>query len=148
RYEQFVLLDTWIRQQLVPSLPDRGLVVLASRLPPSKAWTEAPEWQGLFRAMPVGTLADDAAGGLLARVGVTDKDRTKIVSAMAGHPLALTLAARATQATTAEQLDTAIAHLAWRYLGEISDAKVREALRVTSVARRISRDLLRAVFPE
>jgi len=148
RYEQFGLLDTWIRQQLVPSLPDRALVMFASRLPPSKAWTEAPEWQGLFRPMPLGTLTDGAAGELLARLGVTGKDRTRIVSAMAGHPLALTLAARATQSTTAEPLDTAIAHLAWRYLGEITDANVREALRVTSVARRISRDLLRAVVPE
>jgi len=122
--------------------------VFASRLPPPKAWTEAPEWQGLFRAMPVGTLADDAAGEMLARLGVMEKDRTRIVSAAAGHPLALALAARATQSTAAEPLDTAIAHLAWRYLGEIPDATVREALRVTSVARRISRDLLRAVFPD
>jgi hypothetical protein len=33
RYEQFGLLDAWIRQQLVPLLPDRTLVVFASRLP-------------------------------------------------------------------------------------------------------------------
>jgi Transcriptional regulatory protein, C terminal len=148
RYEQFGLLDTWIRQQLVPSLPDRVLVVLASRLPPSKAWTEAPEWQGLFRAMPLGTLADSAAAELLTRSGVTENDKTRIVRAAAGHPLILALAARATKATTAEPLDTAIAHLAWLTLGEITDANVREALRVTAVARRISRDLLRAVLPE
>jgi hypothetical protein len=148
RYERFGLLDAWIRQQLVPALPDRTLVVLASRLPPSTAWTEAPEWQGLFRTLPLGTLPDEAACELLARLGVPANDRTRIVSVAAGHPLALTLAARASQGAAAEPLDTAIAHLAWRYLGEIPEPTVREALRLTSVARRISRDLLRTIFPE
>src|SRR5262249_6204839 len=106
----------------------------------------APWRSGLWSMTP---RADCWLGqGGRGRSGVTEKYRTRIVGAAAGHPLALTLAARATQATNAEPLDTAIAHLAWRYLGEIADAKVREALRVSSVARRISRDLLRAVFPE
>jgi hypothetical protein len=151
-YEVFGLLDAWMRQFLLPALPGRALVLLASRLPPTEAWTNAPEWQGLFHAMPLGLLADGAAAELLARLGVPAPDRPRIVGFAAGHPLALTLAARAartplSERAAAEPTEAAVAQLARRYLAGIPDAATREALRAACVARRISSGLLRALVP-
>jgi hypothetical protein len=151
-YEVFGLLDAWIRQVLLPTLPDRVLVLLASRLPPSDAWTEAPAWQGLFRAMPLGLLSDGAAVELLTRLDVPGEDAPRIMGFAAGHPLALTLAAREmrlpeSERAPGEPTEAVIPQLARRYLAGIPDAATREMLRVACVARRISRGLLRTLSP-
>ncbi len=152
-YEVFGLLDAWMRQVLIPALPDRVLVLLASRLPPPDAWTEAPAWQGLFHAMPLGLLSDGAATELLTRLDVPAQDVPRIVGFAAGHPLALTLAARASrlpeaQRASPEPMDAAIPQLARRYLAGIPDNITRETLRAACVARRITRGLLRTLSPE
>jgi predicted ATPase len=41
-YEVFRLLDAWIRQVFVPSLPVNARVVIASRNPPSPTWRTTP----------------------------------------------------------------------------------------------------------
>lgn len=152
-YEVFGLLDAWVRQVLLPALPDRVLVLLVSRLPPADAWTEAPAWQGLFRAMPLGLLSDGAATELLTRLDVPAQDVPRIVGFGAGHPLALTLAARAARLpeaarAAAEPTDAAIPQLARRYLAGIPDSTTREVLRAACVARRITRGLLRTLSPD
>jgi hypothetical protein len=152
-YEVFGLLDAWMRQTLLPALPDRVLVLLTSRLPPSEAWTEAPAWQDLFRAMPLGLLSDTAATELLTRLEVPAQDVLRIVGFAGGHPLALTLAARAARLPASERAaveptEAAVPQLARRYLAGISDAGTCEALRAACVARRISRGLLRTLSPE
>ena len=60
-YELLHLLDTWLRQVFVPQLGDNVRVVLSGRLPPAPTWLVAPEWQGLFRSIPLGPLSDDEA---------------------------------------------------------------------------------------
>ena len=151
-YEVFGLLDAWMRQVLLPALPDRVLVLLASRLPPSDAWSDAPAWQGLFHAMPLGLLPDGAATELLTRLDVSAQDMPRILGFAAGHPLALTLAARAARLPEAERAspeptEAALPQLAQRYLAGIPDAATREMLRAACVARRITRGLLRSLSP-
>ena len=152
-YEAFQLLDGWMRQAFLPSMPERVLVLLASYLPPSAGWLEAAAWHGLFQAMPLGPLSDTAATELLARLDVPGPDRTDIARFAAGHPLALTLASRAARHPLGERAaigpaEAAIPLLARRYLAGIGDAATRRILRTTSVARRISRGLLRALAPD
>ncbi|MBV1796201.1 winged helix-turn-helix domain-containing protein [Siccirubricoccus sp. G192] len=150
-YEHFGLLDAWVRQRLVPALPERTLVLLASRLPPTAAWTEAPEWQGLFRAMPLGMLSVAEATALLERLEVPQDAAPRIIGFAAGHPLALALAARAAQSLSsdgAQPLEVVIPQLARRYLGDVTDAETREGLRAASIARRVSIGLLRALRPQ
>ena len=43
-YEVLSPLDTWMREWFLPQLPDRSLVVLASRRPPSAGWRADPAW--------------------------------------------------------------------------------------------------------
>ena len=152
-YEVFQLLDAWMRQVLLPALPDRILVLFASCLPPSEAWTEAPAWQGLFQAMALGPLTDSAATELLTHLHVPARDIAPIAQFAAGHPLALTLAARAarlpaSERASAEPAETAVWLLARRYLAGIADPATRQALRTACVARRISRGLLRTLAPD
>lgn len=150
-YELFGLLDAWMRQRFVPALPAHTLVLLASRLPPAASWTEAPEWQGLFRAMPLDMLSVVEATALLEQLEVPHDVASRIICFVAGHPLALTLAARAAQSPStdsAQPLEVVIPQLARRYLGEVADGETREALRAASIARRISIGLLRALRPQ
>src|SRR5690348_14907814 len=46
-YEVLSPLDTWLRELFLPQLPDRALVVLASRNPPAAAWRADPAWSEL-----------------------------------------------------------------------------------------------------
>ena len=152
-YEVFQLLDTWIRQILLPALPDRVLVLLASCLPPSEAWTEAPAWQGLFQTIALGPLSNSAATELLTKLDVPPQDVAPIAHFAAGHPLALTLAARAarlppSERGSAEPAEAAVPLLARRYLAGIADPTTREILRTACVARRISHGLLRVLTPD
>lgn len=152
-YEVFRLLDAWMRQVLVPALPDRVLVLFASKFPPSAAWTEAPAWQTLFQVLPLGPLSNGAAVELLTRLGVAGQAIGPITRFAAGHPLALTLAAQAARVPALERgaatpVEAAVPLLARRYLAGIADPTTREALRIACVARRIHRGLLRALSPE
>ena len=152
-FEAFRLLDTWMRQALLPALPDRILVLFASKLPPSAAWSEAPAWQALFQAMALGPLSDGEGMELLAKLDVPVHAMGPIARFAAGHPLALTLAAQAARAPPsergfAEPAEAAVPLLARRYLAGIADPATRDLLRVACVARRISRGLLRVLSPD
>jgi hypothetical protein len=151
-YEVLGLAEAWLRQVFVPALPDKVRVILAGRLPPTAAWTEAPEWQGLFRALPLGPLSDGDAARILARCGVDDVAARRIIRFACGHPLALILAGSATASAMAsvhdnEPMDAAVDRLAQRFLGEVEDAELREGLRAACVVRRITLPLLRALAP-
>ncbi len=152
-YEVLQLLDAWIRQVLLPALPDRVLVLFASKLPPSAAWTEAPAWQALFQAMALGPLSEGAAAELLTKLDVPVEAIAPIARFAAGHPLALTLAAQAARLPASERglakpVEAAVPLLARRYLAGVADPTTREVLRIACVARRINRGLLRALSPD
>ena len=55
-YEVLRLIDTWLRQVFVPSLPDTARVVLASREPPVAGWLTAPELTGAVEVLNLGRL--------------------------------------------------------------------------------------------
>ena len=46
-YERFGLVDGWLRNRLLPSLPARTTAVLVGRNPPNVAWRTAPGWRQL-----------------------------------------------------------------------------------------------------
>ena len=48
-YETFGLMDTWLRREFVPALPDSVFTVIAGREAPNPAWITTPGWQELFR---------------------------------------------------------------------------------------------------
>jgi AAA ATPase domain len=143
-YEVFRLLDTWLRQEFVPSLPDAARVVFSGREPPVAAWLTAPELDGLVSTVPLGPLANEDAERLLRDLGVSERvNRT-----LRGHPLAIKLAA-ATLREGDELEDVAaqeaVGALARLYLADV-EPDTRRALEAASVVRRVTRSLMEAML--
>src|SRR5262245_18168413 len=91
-YEQLRLLDTWLRQSLVPALPENVRLLLAGRDTPS-AWQR--DLGELLRTIRLDNLSDEAARILLGRAGVDDAVVARVARVARGHPLSLRLAAGA-----------------------------------------------------
>jgi hypothetical protein len=94
-YEELAPLDGWIRRDLLPALPEDGVLVLAGRSPPAPAWRSDPGLRALVAIHPLGTLDDADSAALLDRAGVAVADRAAILRLGRGHPLALALLADA-----------------------------------------------------
>jgi DNA-binding winged helix-turn-helix (wHTH) protein len=153
-YEDLRLLDTWLRQVFVPSLPATTRVLMLSREPPIGRWLSAPEWGGLFQSAVVETLPPPAALDLLAQAGIPLESARRINAVASGHPLALTLAAAAARerpdlSLAASELDSVLEQLSREYLAQVvQDPLARRALSAGSVVRRITVPLLRALLPD
>jgi hypothetical protein len=152
-YETFGLMDTWLRQILLPSLPDSFRLVIASRQPPVPLWLTSPRWHGLFRALTVEPLTPDAAMSLLEHSGLEAPEAERLVAVTHGNPLALKLAASAALANRSVSLEDAaiqevMDELTALNLDDVDDPKTREAVQFTSVVRRITRSLLRVLAPD
>ena len=92
-YEQLRLLDTWLRQELVPGLRDNTRLALAGREPPVTAWIT--DFGDMLTTVPLANLAAADADALLRREGLSEADAARITRFTHGHPLALRLAASA-----------------------------------------------------
>ena len=152
-YEVLRLLDSWLRQNFIPSLPSTVRLVLADREPPAAAWAAAPGWQGLFRAIELDSLSGDEAASLLTCLGIPQARAAKINRLAQGHPLALTLAASALAHRQDPEFEDLAIHrviheLTQLYLAEIADPVTRQVLETVSVLRRVTLSLLRAMLPD
>lgn len=143
------LIDAWLRTELVPKLPVDTRLLVASRNPPTAAWTAG--WQCLVASCPLPSLsADDARRMLLAR-DTPSEAMESIVQFAQGHPLTLELAhAALTEARNSdlESVDRSkvIAQLALRFLEDLTEPETREALEAASVVRRASRSWLESLL--
>jgi DNA-binding winged helix-turn-helix (wHTH) protein len=151
-YEAYRLLDTWIRQVFVPSLPINTRLATAGRNPPSSAWRTAPGWQGLFRSLTLEPLSEEDSLGYLVRSGIAVDVARRINRVTRGHPLALGMAAsivlsdpeRAIEGSGLHQVIDALSHA---YFEAVPDAITQRALEASSVARCVTEPLLRALLP-
>lgn len=152
-YEVYRLMDTWLRQVLVPALPDRICLLCVGRERPLCAWRTLPGWQGRFRAIPLGPLEDAEAVDLLEHAGVPAKVAARIARATHGHPLALQLAAsayaeRPNLAFDELSLRQALEELTRMFLADVKDPVTRRTLEACTVVRRVTVSLLRALLPD
>jgi len=152
-YEVLRLMDTWVRQVLIPALPDHVHAFIFGRESPVPAWLLTPGWRDLFHSIRLEPLGEQEATALLEKSGVPAADAGRINRFAHGHPLALKLAA----AAMAERpsLDVAevvsqrvVEELIRVYLADIRDPLVREALDASSVVRRTTLSLLGAMLPQ
>lgn len=152
-YEVLRLLDTWLRQTLLPALGDQVRFVLAGRQPPVSTWLTSAEWSGLFRAIAIGPLSEQESLELLAQGGISDERARGINRFARGHPLALKLAAATAKdrpGLTLEEgaVQQVVQQLSQLFLADVEDEATREALEAASVVRRITRSLLTTMCPE
>ena len=151
-YEVFVLLDTWIRQVFVPSLPVNARLAIGSRNPPSAAWRTAPGWQGLFRSLPLDPLPETDALHYLASSGIPVDVARRINGVARGHPLALSMSASIALSDTGHRIEDTGLHqvideLSRSYIEAVPDAITRQALEASSVVRCVTEPLLHALLP-
>jgi hypothetical protein len=148
-YERLRLLDTWLRQRLVPALPEDARLLLAGR-DPQPAWQR--ELGDLARVVRLGELGEDAAEELLRRNGVEGEPAQRIARIARGHPLSLQLAAGAVAERPGLPVEDAalgpiVDELAGHYVAGL-DPATRRALDAASVVRRTTLTLLEAMLPE
>jgi hypothetical protein len=151
-YERMSALDSQLRHELLPQLPDRALVVIAGRGTPDPGWT-AGGWEAVTARLDLTGLGRTEARQLLATRGLNDSRVAAVIDWAAGSPLALALAA-----------DAAIADSGWNagsapdrpdilrsLLNRLVETELRgvrpSALGIAVVARTTTPDLLRAVLP-
>src|SRR5690348_12394592 len=149
-YEQLLLLDTWLRQELVPGLRDNTRLALAGREPPVAAWIS--DFGDLLAVVPLANLAAADASALLRREGLGGADAARVIRFTHGHPLALRLAASARGArpdltVPDAAVATVVAELARVYLSGL-DQPTRAVLDAASTLRRPTLPLLGALLPD
>ena len=147
-YEVLTLLDDWIRQVLLPSVPDTSRLLLAGRDEPVSAWPSA--LGDLFEPLPLGNLRRDESEELLRRAGVAPADAVRIDRIARGHPLSLRLSAAALANRPDLDLESlatgaVVDELTRIYLAGL-DRETRRALDAASVVRRPTRALLAAML--
>lgn len=160
--ERLAPLETWLREELIPTLPADAVVVTAGRTRPSLTWRTAPGWGEMLAEVPLRNLEPIAATDLLRSRGVPDEEIDALAAGTHGHPLALVVAAdlraelRALpggtgvgpDATTGTLLDhpDATARLLGRFLDDVTDSLQRSALETAGHVRRVDRRLLATVL--
>lgn len=152
-YEVYRLMDTWLRQTLVPALPRSVRLFCLGRERPLSAWRTALASQGQFRAMELGPLTETEATGLLEHFGVPPRAATRITHAVHSHPLALQLAAsayaeRPDLAFEELSLQQALDELTQMFLADVEDPMTRRALEACTAVRRVTVSLLRVLLPD
>lgn len=138
-YEMISSLDGWLREVVIPDLPESTIVVFGSRLRPSPGWFEGG-WGALFESMPLGGL-DTAELRVIAKAsGVDGAEVDAVVRQAHGSPLAVTLGSHA-------GLGGSVTDLADRLLGHEVDSDRYRILSVAAIARVTTPELLEAVQP-
>lgn len=142
-YELIESLDSHLRDQVIPDLPDSTLVVLASRHQPSRGWHEQG-WDSVVLTVALAPLDDDEAEALVRAHGVTDPERAAaIVGRSHGSPLALVVGAEAGPAGSGS-----VVELIGRLLGDEVEPDRQRALSVAAIARVTTPELLADVLGE
>ena len=151
-YEKMTALDSWLRRDLLLSLPDETVIVTAGRGAPNAGWFQGG-WESVTARIDLAAMPPDEARKLLAAYGVADSRVAAIIDWAAGSPLALALAADA----AATDADWSAAHAPDRpdilraLLHRLVETDLQDirpsALGIAVVARSTTPELLHAVLP-
>jgi len=152
-YERISAMDGYLRRELLPSLSERALVVIAGRTRPGRGWVESG-WEGLAVELELGPLSRGESVELLRSRGVADERIARELVAWAdGSPLALTLAADAAGRPGAWTPHNAVERprIVEALIRRLADAEIDGAhpgaLAVAAIARVTTVELLRDVLP-
>jgi hypothetical protein len=153
-YEALTALDTWLRETVLPRWPSRAVIVLAGRHTPGVAWTTDIAWSRLGRIVPLGNFEPAESRAFLRAHAVASATQAKVLEFTRGHPLALALVsdvlARRKDLRDFDpvQAPDVIRHLSGLFLETVTEARHREALDVSALARVTSEPLLVALLGE
>ena len=146
-YETLAPLNTWMNEVFLPQLPERVLVVLASRNPPAAHWRADPGWQTLVHPLPLHNLSQEESQEYLIKREVPSEQHPTILNFTHGHPLALSLVAdvfvqrpgvRFQPAETPDVIKTLLEH----FVQQVPGPAHRTALESCALVRYMTETLL------
>ena len=147
-YETLAPLDGWLRDELLPSMPENVLLVLAGRQTPNAAWRADPVWNTLIRPLPLRNLNPDEARKYLSQRSIPDAQQQAVLNFTHGHPLALSLVADtfaqrgSMTAFTPEETPDVIKVLLERFVQRVPSPAHRAALEACALVRTLTEGLL------
>ena len=144
-FECIAHLDAWLRETLLPELPDTTRVVIAARVTPDPAWTTDALWREGARVIGLRNLAAPECARYLDARAIPVELHERIVQTSHGHPLALTLLADIAAASgelPAELGTDVVRRLAERFTAQAPTELHRRALEVCAHARITTEPLL------
>jgi AAA ATPase domain len=153
-YERMTALGGYLRRSVLPSLPERAIVVVAGRGLPEVSWS-AGGWETVVRELELGGLSRQESRELLRLAGVEDQGRVReAVEWSGGSPLALALTAepgvgwRPASEGGGPADPGVVRALVRRLAGSELEGAQFAVLGVAAIARLTTVDLLRHVLPE
>ena len=151
-YERMSAVGGWLRRRLLPSLPERSLVVLAGRRRPEPEWFQGG-WEQVCAELEMRPFGAEEARALGRQHGIDDDATLDALLEWAeGSPLALTLGADAARGGDwrPEWLEGR-PDLTQAILRRLTEEELLQGdgdvLAVASIARVVTARLLRAVLP-
>lgn len=89
--ERLASLEFWLFDQFIPTLPEDSVVLLASRLPPSRAVQRDIGWHQMVTEIALPGLSMDEARALLVAQGLDAALTDPLYRVSSGNPLVLAL---------------------------------------------------------
>jgi hypothetical protein len=152
-FELLQPLEDWVRDELLVSLPDDALVVIAGRHPPGARWLADRAWGDLLRVVSIRNLAPEDTRAYLALEEIPPHLHDRIQVLSHGHPLTLSLLVDAVRRRGAAAVPTSlldVPDLVGTLLAQVVDAAPsllhRSALETAAYARFTTEHLLRVVL--
>lgn len=149
--ERLASLEFWLFDQFIPTLPEDSIVLLASRLPPSRAVLRDIGWHQMVTEIALAGLSIDEARALLVAQGVDAGLIDPLYRVSAGNPLVLALGVDHLRRGAALPLDIAgeqkrvMTSLIGYLLEDLPSHRHRTALQVLASARIVDREMLAAI---
>jgi hypothetical protein len=141
-YELIGSLDSHLREQLLPDLPDSTVVAFGSRSEPSDGWFEHG-WEHVVDTIRLGPLDPEQATALVVAHGVDDPaEAAEVVREGRGSPLALVVGADTFEAGSASGRTSTLADIAERLVGREVEPERRRTLGVAALAKVTTPELL------
>ncbi len=137
------LAASWLREDLLPTLPASTRFVLAGTVPPPPAWSIG--YGQYFLDIKLGALPRVESDAAVAAAGLSAEIAERIWRLSGGHPLGLRMAIHAARTGS---LGTArdAGELANAILRAIGDSDLRRAVEACAIVRRANRALMSAIL--
>lgn len=152
-YEEIGALDQWLREQFLPRLSPKVLVVIAGRTPLRGPWRLTAAWRRAIVDLPLTEFSYEELQAYMTGLGVTQEAALDYVwSATMGHPLSAHLVAETIQERGGRLLghpaawkDGAFEALLAEWIREAPEEELRRLLLAASLPRTFNQELLSAL---
>jgi hypothetical protein len=149
-FEALAELEGWFREEFLPQLSARVLVVTAGRRRLSPGWQADLGWRDLVRTLPLPNLNPAETAEFLCRAGLPAHAHEQVFALTDGHPLALALAVDVVRQGSVDPVlgvsatPDVVQALMMRFVEGLPDQSHRHALAVCAEARATTEAVLRA----